>query len=68
VAGGAAELPVAGRGVRPHRDVAVIHALVLHPAGRWEGGLHQRPSQVQMTTEKVTTSDHLFFRVAHSHY
>jgi hypothetical protein len=24
VAGGAAELPVAGRGVRPHRDVAVI--------------------------------------------
>jgi hypothetical protein len=43
VAGGASELPVAGRGVRPHRDVAVIHALVLHPAERWEGGLHQHP-------------------------
>ncbi|CAD6246041.1 unnamed protein product [Miscanthus lutarioriparius] len=33
VAVGAAGVPVAGRGVRRHRDVAAVHLLVLHPAG-----------------------------------
>jgi hypothetical protein len=80
VAGRAAELPVAGHGVWRHRDVAAIHTPVLHPVGRWEGGLRRHPqphhldahldhpNQVQMTTEKVTTSNHLQQAISHSCY